>query len=145
LAQTIDAVETDRDPKWSETARPVEVIDSFSQGTRLPSGMATRNGRWRVLRPLRRPRTAAQQAVGGQPSTANRPVLADHDLGVAAACWAESALAAWDESVAGILIEVDGREDEPCAQLPCGRPHEIQGEGGRKYNGDDEHRSPSPT
>lgn len=71
-------------------------------------------------------------------------MLADHGLGVAAAGWAEPALASWEDSVPEVLIGVDRSEEDPGAQLSVWSPGEIHRDDSHKDNGDDEHGSPSP-
>jgi len=72
-------------------------------------------------------------------------VFGNDHLGVAAAGRTETALATRNESMSDPLIRMNTPDEQPRAQLSPWRPREVHRQGGKKHDGDDEQRSPSPT
>jgi hypothetical protein len=70
-------------------------------------------------------------------------MLADDDLGVTAAGRAESALAARDDAVADGLIRMDGRYEQPTAELVFWWANEIDSQHEKKHDGDETSSPPS--
>ncbi len=100
-------------------------------------------GRWWVFRPLRSPRTASQESLCRQPTTSEGAVLADDLLGEAAAGRAKPALAARNHAVADDLIRMNGRNEQPTAELVFGRAKEIDSQQEKKHDGDETSSPPS--
>jgi hypothetical protein len=71
-------------------------------------------------------------------------MLADNNISVRAAGRDEPALAPRNESVANPLVDVDTPDKDPGAQLPPGRPREIDHQRSKKHDGGDEQRPSSP-
>jgi len=72
-------------------------------------------------------------------------VFTDDGFSVAAAGWAEPTLALWKETAAEILIGADPPYEHPRGALPRGWSCNVRDQDREKHDGDDEHRSPSPT
>jgi hypothetical protein len=70
-------------------------------------------------------------------------MLADDDLGVAAAGRAEPALAARDDAVADGLIRVDSRNEQPSTELTFRWAGEVDDQHEKKHDGDETSSPPS--
>ena len=109
-----------------------------------PASMRSVQRAWRgVLGARIGPWTAAQEPSDCQKSTLDGAVLADHDFSVTAAGRAEPTLTAQDHAVADDLIRMNGRNEQPTAELVCRRAKEIDSQHEKKHDGDETSSPPS--
>ncbi len=115
---------------------PAHRVTGGEKQIRLP--------RWWVLRAFRRPRTAAQKSLRGQPASSDCSSLTDDHLGVAAAGRAKPALAGRKQLVPDDLVGADAGHEDSGAQLLRRRPIDVDHQHREKHDGDGEHRPPPP-